>query len=397
VGSGALRVQPSRQTGTRRTTLFLLSSLGIGGSESKFVKLAGGLAERGARVVLAYLGPPEHLLAQIDPRVTVIALQRRGKFSVRALRTLVATIRSHGVRTVIAVNLYPALYVALARLWIGKKRFRFFVSANTTDFVTGKQQRQMHMYGRILRQADLIIFGAQVQRQLWRERYGIGDRGRATAVLYNGVDTVRFAPRTAAPCSLGLNARYIIGTVGRLRLEKAQAHLVQATARLRALGFDVGSLIVGDGTERDVIRTEIEKFGLQEYVVLTGAASDVRPFLARMDIFVLPSIGVETFSNAALEAMATGVPVVSSAVGGMQELLAYGGGITYPAGDVERLSEVLAELLADADRRRELGEAAVRAATDHFGWDRTVDAFVALIGDDRADGAHALAPDAQTS
>jgi glycosyltransferase involved in cell wall biosynthesis len=361
--------------------LFLLSSLVIGGSETKFVKLAGSLASRGARVVLAYLNPPEDLLAQIDPRVTVVGLQRRGKFSLDALRRLVATIRRYEVQAVVAVNLYAALYVALARLWLGWRSFRFLASVNTTSFVTSKAARRMRLYRHVLRRADVIVFGAQIQRRLWCELYGLGDRKMTTTVLYNGVDTERFAPRavrTGVP-QLGMTTRYVVGTVGALRVEKAQTHLIRATAELRSRGIDVGALIVGEGAERNRIETEIRRYDLQNHIALTGAASDVRPLLALMDVFVLPSIGVETFSNAALEAMAMGIPVVSSEVGGMEELLSSGGGVTYPPGDVARLLDLLADLLSDGERRREMGEAARRAAVQRFGRETMVNGFIALL------------------
>jgi glycosyltransferase involved in cell wall biosynthesis len=360
--------------------LLLLSTLSLGGSESKFVRLAGSLAARGVRVTLAYLNPPEDLLARIDPRVEVIWLQRRGKLSFSALRALIAAIRRGNVSTVVAVNLYAALYGALARLWHGKRRFRLFVSVNTTEFVTERQVRQMRLYRYVLRLADLIIFGAEGQRQLWRERYGLGGPAIATTVLYNGVDTERFAPGAAAQGQARFpQTRWLLGTVGRLRPEKAHTHLVQATAELRDAGLDVGAVIVGEGRERARIDAEISRLGLEDQVSLAGSADDVRPYLARMDVFVLPSIGIETFSNAALEAMAMGVPVVSSATGGMEELLSRGGGLTYPPGDVARLVAILRELLTDDERRREMGRAARRAVVEHFRWERAVERFGALL------------------
>jgi glycosyltransferase involved in cell wall biosynthesis len=362
------------------SVLLLLSTLSMGGSESKFVKLAGSLAARGTRVTLAYLNPPEDLLERIDPRVAVMPLQRRGKFSWRALRTLVDAIRRSRASTVVAVNLYASLYGALARLWLGRARFRYAVSVNTTDFVSDRQARQMRLFRHVLRRADLVIFGAENQRRIWRELYGLARPGLETAVLYNGVDTERFAPGAAQPdSSWRPQTRLVIGTVGGLRVEKAHGHLVRATAELRARGLDVGALIVGEGRERPRIEAEIARYELEDRVVLAGATHDVRPYLAHMDVFVLPSIGIETFSNAALEAMAMGLPVVSSRIGGMHELLARGGGVTYPPGDVARLVETLRELLEDDGRRQDMGRAARRAVLEHFPWERTVDAFSRLL------------------
>ncbi len=382
-----------RATRPTPPVLFVLNSLILGGSETKSIRMANALAQRGADVAVAYLNPPEQLLAEIEPGVRSIHLHRRGKFSLRALRELVSAIRARETPTLVTVNLYPALYAAIARSWLGRDRFRLLMSVNTTEFLTQRDERHMLLYRRVLRRADTVIFGAETQRRLWRERYGIGrgesapageirhgPRGATTAVLYNGVDTDRFsAVRLSVPTRhRHLGTRYVIGTVGSMRPEKAQSTLVAVTAALRAQGLDVGAVIVGDGPERHRIVAEIARLGLAEFVVLAGATRDVRPWLADMDVFVLPSIGVETFSNAALEAMASGVPVVCSRVGGMEELIGYGGGVSFATGNVAELTSVLARLLRDESERQRLARDARRAAVERFGWDRMVDRFLAL-------------------
>ena len=356
--------------------LILLNSLVIGGSETKSVRMANALAERGSDVTIAYLNPPEQLLAEISPLVRVVHLRRTGKFSLSALRRLIGAIRGSDTPVVLAVNLYPSLYAALARAWLGRDRFRLLMSVNTTEFQTRKDARRMSIYRRVLKRADTVIFGAEMQRKLWQQRYRIAS---ATAVLYNGVDTDRFA----APCveerpSALLETKYVVGTVGKMRPEKAHVDLVAAVAAVRARGIDVGCVIVGDGTERLRVVEEIERQGLAGYVVLVGETRDVRPHLAQMDLFALTSTSVETFSNAALEAMACGVPVVCSRVGGMEELIAHGGGVSYAPGDVHELTEILTRLLRDDLERARLARAARHAAVEFFGWDRMVDRFVTL-------------------
>ena len=373
--------------------LVLLNSLTIGGSETKSVRMANALAERGSDVTVAYLNPPEQLRGEISPLVRVVHLRRSGKFSVGALRRLMNAIRERGNPVVLSVNLYPSLYAALARTLLGRDRFRLLMSVNTTEFQTRKDARRMPLYRRVLRRADTVIFGAEMQRKLWQQRYQIGQGGATTAVLYNGVDTDRFSAPCAdrgpagnlpRPTAL-LDTKYIIGTVGKMRPEKAHVDLVAATAALRAQGLDVGCLIVGDGTERPSIVEEIERQGLSGFVVLAGETRDVRPHLAQMDVFALTSTAVETFSNAALEAMACGVPVVCSRIGGMEELISHGGGVSYTPGDVQELTATLARLLSDDLDRARLSRAARHAAVEHFGWDRMVDRFVMLArSDDRA-------------
>jgi len=361
--------------------IFLLNSLGVGGSEAKTVRMANALSERGTQVCIAYLNPPEQLKADIAPEVQTVHLRRRGKFSIPALRALLRLLGTFNSPTLVTVNLYPALYGALARTFMGASRFRLLMAMNTTEFPRRSLERRMPLYRRILARADTIVFGAQAQRKLWRDRHGVareGSRGPDSIVLYNGVDTALFGARPPMPCDARaqLQTRYVIGCVGRMRPEKAHVDLVRTTAALRARGIDVGLLLVGDGPERGHILEEIERLRLGSAVVLGGETRDVRPFLAAMDLFVLPS--VETFSNAALEALASGVPVICTRGGGMDELIGFGGGLSCEAGDVESFATAIARLLTDEVERRRLAMAARRAAVEHFDWDRTVDRFIAL-------------------
>jgi|ERR1700733_1196833 len=359
-----------------RSVMFLLNSLNVGGSERKTVRLANALAAGEHRVVLGYLGSPETLLSEVHPAVAAVNLQRRGKFSMRALRRLAAILSERNVTTLVAMNLYPALY-AVAAGWLCRNlSVRVAACVNTTDFATRKEQQQMLIYRHVLRRADVVVFGAECQRRLWCSRYGLDDSSDRATVLYNGVDTAEFARAGVAPAALGQPAgQVMLGTVGALRIEKAQVDLVRAVHELTARGVDVGAVIVGDGPARGLIEREIQRLGAAGRVHLVGTAQDVRPYLAAMDIFVLPSVAVETFSNAALEAMAMSCPVVAARVGGMDEMLQFGGGMTYPPGDVKSLCELLMPLATNPDARRELGAQAREAAERHFSFRRMLSDF----------------------
>jgi glycosyltransferase involved in cell wall biosynthesis len=149
--------------------------------------------------------------------------------------------------------------------------------------------------------------------------------------------------------------RVILGTVGAFRVEKALINLVRAVHELTARGADVGALIVGDGSQRPQIEREIQRLGVDGRERLVGENQDVRPYLASMDIFVLTSVTGETFSNAVLEAMAMSLPVVVSRVGGMDEMLRFGGGMIYPPGDVKSLCDLLMPLVSSRAARTRLG------------------------------------------
>ena len=98
---------------------------------------------------------------------------------------------------------------------------------------------------------------------------------------------------------------------------------------------------MGDGPQRGEIDAEIDRLGLGAHVKVVGEVEDVRPWLAAMDVFVLSSTAVETFSNSVLEAMSMALPIVSSRIGGMSEMLQFGGGLPTTQADVEELCENL--------------------------------------------------------
>jgi sugar transferase (PEP-CTERM/EpsH1 system associated) len=216
----------------------------------------------------------------------------------------------------------------------------------------------------------------------------VGVRTDRVQQIYNGVDYLRFTPQTVKPMAL-LPARWqeldgilVAGTVGRLTPVKDQQLLLRALAHLRAgypeLRERLRLLIVGDGPLHSLLTQMIEELALQDIVWLAGARDDVSELLHAMDLFVLPSLG-EGISNTVLEAMAGGLPVIATAVGGNIELVEEGfNGSLVPVGDYQALSHAMAALLnSDRERARQGGNARQRVC-QQFDWDRTVDAYLRL-------------------
>jgi sugar transferase (PEP-CTERM/EpsH1 system associated) len=206
--------------------------------------------------------------------------------------------------------------------------------------------------------------------------------------IYNGVDYHRFTPEDVKPMALlptrwqELDGILIAGTVGRLTPVKDQQLLLRAVAHLRAghpeLGDRLRLLIVGEGPLYPVLIQMIEQFALQDIVWLAGDRQDVPELLRAMDIFVLPSLG-EGISNTVLEAMASGLPVVATAVGGNIELVEEGfNGSLVPVGNHQALSNAMATLLMNDTERTRQGSNARQRVCQQFDWDRTVDAYLRL-------------------
>lgn len=168
-----------------------------------------------------------------------------------------------------------------------------------------------------------------------------------------GVDPQAFVPRPR-PARAGETVRLLC--VGRLTPAKGQLLLLQACARLRDEGLAFELTLVGDGPDRARLEAERDALGLHDRVRLTGALNQaqVRDELARADVFVLPSLA-EGIPVVLMEAMASGVPVLSCPVNGIPELIEDGcNGLLARPGDVAALALGLRRLIEDAALRERL-------------------------------------------
>jgi glycosyltransferase involved in cell wall biosynthesis len=200
-------------------------------------------------------------------------------------------------------------------------------------------------------------------------------------VVANGVDLTRFKPsrraRAEARLELGIaRDAWVVGTVGRLAPEKNQALLVDAMAD--QLGEQRQLIIVGDGPERAALAARVAATGRSRYVHMTGARTDVQHLLAAFDAFALTS-STEGLPLVLLEAMAMGLPVVSTAVGGIPDLIEHRvTGFLLPSGDVARLSRQLSSLSRDFSLSRQVGEGARRMVLERYSLTRMASDYEAL-------------------
>lgn len=217
----------------------------------------------------------------------------------------------------------------------------------------------------------------------------VGIRAGRVSRICNGVDTTTFRPASAGdgpPAGWPFAAGdWVIGTVGRLDPVKGTVLLVRAFAevlrRRPAARASARLAIVGDGPERSAVERVIVEEGVADRVWLSGARSDVPALMRAFDCFVLPSLG-EGISNTILEAMASGLPVIATRVGGNAELVREGmtGELVAP-GDPAAIAEALVRLHDDRALARRFGEAARARACREFSVAAMVDAYHCLYGE----------------
>jgi glycosyltransferase involved in cell wall biosynthesis len=192
------------------------------------------------------------------------------------------------------------------------------------------------------------------------------------AVIPNGLEGSRYAARATRT-----RPRRVI-VVANLRQEKGHDVLIDAATSVLRVFPDARFECVGAGPERDRLVTRTEASGVAHAVTFGGHCDDVPTKLAAADIFVLPSRS-EACPNALLEAMAAGLPVVASAVGGILELVTDGrNGLLTPPGDPDALAERVIRLMSSPSLAQGLGEAARETAQTRYSFDHMVHAFEQL-------------------
>ena len=207
------------------------------------------------------------------------------------------------------------------------------------------------------------------------------------AQIYNGVDSALFRPagerRDAVPHPHFAGPdHFVIGTVGRMQEVKDQVTLARAFVRLMqgmpGAEKRLRLVMVGDGPLRERVRALLAEAGVIQYAWLPGERNDIAGVMRSFDLFVLPSLA-EGISNTVLEAMATGLPVLATAVGGNPELVQAGvTGTLVPRDDPESMARALRAYAESKELCRSHGTEARRAIERKFGMEAMVDAYMTI-------------------
>ncbi len=331
----------------------------VGGIERLVLALGKGLAPRGVKTtVFAYVGSGAFERVLREAGLETVFLETRPGVQAALPARFLRDFRRRGVDLVHTHHLGPFLYGGPAALAL-----RLPV-VHTEHSVELYDTRRRRLVGRLLPRAAEVV---TVSREL--ATYRTTTFGDHPTVIENGVSLgplPSLEERFAARDRLGIaRDAFVVGSVARLAREKAPAVLVAAFARVAQRSPRPARLVlVGDGPERSAIEADIRSRGLESLVLLLGRQDDVARILPAFDVFGLASER-EGLPLAVLEAMATGIPAVTTAVGALPALLESGGGTTVPASDPEALASALVRYLDPVTVASSGSEARRRVEENH--------------------------------
>jgi sugar transferase (PEP-CTERM/EpsH1 system associated) len=357
----------------------------VGGLENGMVNLINRIPEdRYRHAVVCMQGYSDYSRRIRHPDVRFIALDKKPGKDLGVYRRLARALRELKPDIVHTRNL-SALEGQFAAAWCGVPA-RVHGEHGRDVFDLHGRNRKYNLLRKLARPLVHRYIALSRDLQQWLVDT-VGVAPARIAQIYNGVDVERFRPRNGArgefgPPGFAAEGKLVIGSVGRMAAVKDFPTLVRAfvdmiTARpeLRA---KLRLAIIGEGGSRAACHALAEQAGAADIVWLPGERADVPELMRGMDLFVLPSLG-EGISNTILEAMASGLPVLATRVGGNPELVEEGvtGRLIAP-GNPAALAQALLDHVDDPARLARQGGAARARVEAHFSMDAMVRGYLGV-------------------
>ena len=330
--------------------LFITNHLNVGGISSYLLTLTGGLIQKGHQVYLASSGGElEDKFIQAGITLVKVPLKTKNELSLKIIVSFwqlrkmarkfnIDLIHSHSrTSQVLADLLGRALakpHVFTCHGFFKPKIFRRIFACWGQRVIAISQQVKEHLI------ADFKLDESKI------------------SVVHNGIDTKNFGDFAFGDRmrkDLGINDALLVGIIARLSDVKGHIYLIRAMQKVVKIFPTAKLLIIGEGKMKNALIKEAEGLAIKQNVLFIPRATNTTEILAAMDIFVMPSLQ-EGLGLALMEAMAQGIAVVGSAVGGIKTLIQdkQNGLLVAPA-DVPALAQAIITLLKDPALRRALG------------------------------------------
>lgn len=377
-------MQPSASASVDVCVLFAVDSTfpGLGGAEIQAVKLARALRERGVSV--EFVSPQVSTEQPLVDSVEGFTVNRIPYPHIRLLGSLVLMYRF--ARYLMANRQrFDCVHIHVTRLLAataGAVRSRSGLPVITKisgffEFEGGvldnrKRFWPVNFLSRLaLRKIDYV---QTISIQTREKLLAAGFRDEQICFVPNGIDTRVQAPPMPESASL------CVGYCGRLREVKGVHVLLEAFARSRQLRpqAQLQLLIAGDGDTLRALRQQVQRLNLVDSVTFLGRVDDTAAFFSSIDIYVQPSFA-EGLPNSVIEAMLASRPVLATDIGGNQDLVKDGvTGFLFPAGDDQRLSEIIVSCVDKREQLGSIGAAGRQVIVQNYGFGRVVEQLMDL-------------------
>lgn len=311
-----------------KSIAFVIHGLPMGGAEKFMISIVNHLFEIKYDPLVILLSNDDTLAGEITAGIPIIRVLKKSRYDLSISTRIKRQILAHGSRKIFCVNPYSYFLTKMSFLF--DQHYQIFLSPHTTKPFSLYNWFQTFVYYRFIGKKDTLVYLCNNQKDYLSKKYLLPDC--AETVIYNGINTDTFNPALfngmdrnsiRASFSIDKNDKLIL-LVARINPEKRHTDAINALSIIhKKTGLIKAHLmIVGSGNIHlsDKLKEMVSVLGLGGYVHFVGNQSDVRMFYYIADIFTLTSES-ETFSIAALEAMAFGLPCALTDVGGAREMI----------------------------------------------------------------------------
>lgn len=311
--------------------LYITPGLNIGGAEKFIITLSTALSQETSNQTIVSLATHNALKSELNKNIRLIPLYRKHKFDILPILRLRKLIYAEKPDVIFCINFFTYFFSKCATflLTINAKRI---ISYHSTIHVSRKEY-VLHKFFRLLvTKKDLIVTVSNNQEIYTAKQLRIPRSQFKT--IHNGIDTGYWKPPAPGDANAINDMRRaynippdanVIIKAASFRIEKNHTGAVRALHLLHTrYQCKAYLMLLGDGPMFNEVKSLAGELGLNDFVVFAGMQQNVRPFYWISNLFTLCSTSVETFSIAALEAMACGLPCVLTDIGGASEMIAEG-------------------------------------------------------------------------
>jgi len=353
--------------------LFLLPSLGMGGAERQVVDLVNNFSDEKFNIFLTTFQQKFNILENVNQdKVTFIHCPREYKFDFSVSKKIAQVIDRENIDIVHWTNQISLLFGSFARLRAKKKVILVGALHTTINRNIIEDLFDWFLYAPLMIFSKAVIMVCDNQKAHWSRKYPFLTRKFVT--VHNGIDTEKFkdtlseSEKEKIRRSLEIDGdEFTAAILAGFRAEKGHEYVFRAIKILINAGKKIKLLLIGDGERKAYLRSLAVSLSISDNVIWLGWQKDPRQFIGICDMLLLPSVAIETFSIAILEALSMGKPVIATDIGGTSEMIVDGkNGFLVEPKDVDALAEKMILVIDDKELRETLQKNARESMVNKF-------------------------------